>query len=85
MIEIACRQGKPVRIGVNRGSLDQELLLRLMDENSLAPEPKSAQEVMREAIIRSALQSAQRAVELGLPRERIAVSYTHLDVYKRQP
>ena len=74
MIEIACRQGKPVRIGVNWGSLDQELLLRLMDENSLAPEPKSAQEVMREAIIRSALQSAQRAVELGLARERIVLS-----------
>ncbi len=74
MIQIACRQGKPVRIGVNWGSLDQELLLRLMDENSLAPEPKSAQEVMREAIIRSALQSAQRAVELGLPRERIVLS-----------
>ena len=74
MIEIACRLGKPVRIGVNWGSLDQELLLRLMDENSLAPEPKSAQEVMREAIIRSALQSAQRAVELGLPRERIVLS-----------
>jgi (E)-4-hydroxy-3-methylbut-2-enyl-diphosphate synthase len=74
MIEIACRQGKPVRIGVNWGSLDQELLLRLMDENSLAPEPKSAREVMREAIIRSALQSAQRAVELGLPRERMVLS-----------
>ncbi|MGA2561921.1 MAG: flavodoxin-dependent (E)-4-hydroxy-3-methylbut-2-enyl-diphosphate synthase [Steroidobacteraceae bacterium] len=74
MIEIACRQGKPVRIGVNWGSLDQDLLLRLMDENSLAPEPKSAQEVMREAIIRSALQSAQRAIELGLPRERIVLS-----------
>ena len=74
MIEIACRQGKPVRIGVNWGSLDQELLLRLMDENSLAPEPKSAQEVMREAIIRSALQSAQRAVELGMPPERIVLS-----------
>jgi (E)-4-hydroxy-3-methylbut-2-enyl-diphosphate synthase len=74
MIEIACRQAKPVRIGVNWGSLDQELLLRLMDENSLAPEPKSAQEVMREAIIRSALQSAQRAIELGMPRERIVLS-----------
>src|SRR5580692_951358 len=71
MIEIACRNGKPVRIGVNWGSLDQDLLLRLMDENSLAAEPKSAQEVMREAIIRSALQSAQRAVELGMPPERI--------------
>jgi (E)-4-hydroxy-3-methylbut-2-enyl-diphosphate synthase len=74
MIEIACRQGKPVRIGVNWGSLDQELLLRLMDENSRAAEPKSAQVVMREAIVRSALQSAERAVELGLPRERIVLS-----------
>jgi (E)-4-hydroxy-3-methylbut-2-enyl-diphosphate synthase len=74
MIEIACRQGKPVRIGVNWGSLDQDLLLRLMDENSLAPEPKSAQEVMREAIVRSALQSAERAVELGMARERIVLS-----------
>src|SRR6204780_4318795 len=69
MIEIACRNNKPVRIGVNWGSLDQDLLLRLMDENSLASEPKSAQEVMREAIVRSALQSAERAVELGMARE----------------
>jgi (E)-4-hydroxy-3-methylbut-2-enyl-diphosphate synthase len=74
MIEIACRQGKPVRIGVNWGSLDQDLLVRLMDENSRAEEPKSAQEVMREAIVRSALDSAERAVELGLPRERIVLS-----------
>jgi len=74
MIEIACREGKPVRIGVNWGSLDQDLLLRLMDENSSAPEPKSAQEVMREAIVRSALDSAERAVELGMARERIVLS-----------
>ena len=74
MIEIACREGKPVRIGVNWGSLDQDLLLRLMDENSRAPEPKSAQEVMREAIVRSALDSAERAVELGMARERIVLS-----------
>jgi (E)-4-hydroxy-3-methylbut-2-enyl-diphosphate synthase len=74
MIAIACRYGKPVRIGVNWGSLDQDLLLRLMDENSRAAEPKSAQEVMREAIVRSALDSAERAVELGMPRERIVLS-----------
>jgi (E)-4-hydroxy-3-methylbut-2-enyl-diphosphate synthase len=74
MIEIACRQGKPVRIGVNWGSLDQELLVRLMDENSRLHEPASAQEVMREAIVRSALDSAERAMELGMPRERIVLS-----------
>jgi (E)-4-hydroxy-3-methylbut-2-enyl-diphosphate synthase len=74
MIEIACRQGKPVRIGVNWGSLDQELLLRLMDDNSRLAEPASAQEVMREAIVRSAIDSAARAIELGMPRERIVLS-----------
>src|ERR1039458_4569575 len=74
MIEIACANGKPVRIGVNWGSLDQGLLLRLMDDNSRAAQPKSAQEVMREAIVRSALESAERAVELGMPRERIVLS-----------
>jgi (E)-4-hydroxy-3-methylbut-2-enyl-diphosphate synthase len=74
MIEIACRNNKPVRIGVNWGSLDQDLLLRLMDENSRKSEPDSAQEVMRDAIVRSALDSAERAVELGLPRDRIVLS-----------
>src|SRR5579863_9302977 len=74
MIEIACKHSKPVRIGVNWGSLDQDLLLRLMDENSRLAEPKSAQEVMREAIVRSALDSAARAIELGMPRERIVLS-----------
>ncbi|MFI4905096.1 MAG: flavodoxin-dependent (E)-4-hydroxy-3-methylbut-2-enyl-diphosphate synthase [Steroidobacteraceae bacterium] len=74
MIEIACRNGKPVRIGVNWGSLDQDLLVRLMDENSRRSEPHSAQEVMRDAIVRSALDSATRAVELGLPRDRIVLS-----------
>jgi len=74
MIEIACKQGKPVRIGVNWGSLDQELLLRLMDDNSRLAEPASAQAVMREAIVRSALESAGRAIELGMPRERIVLS-----------
>jgi (E)-4-hydroxy-3-methylbut-2-enyl-diphosphate synthase len=74
MIEIACRNDKPVRIGVNWGSLDQDLLVRMMDENSRRTEPLSAQQVMREAIVRSALDSAERAVELGLPRSRIVLS-----------
>ena len=74
MIEIACRNNKPVRIGVNWGSLDQDLLLRLMDENSRKSEPSSAQEVMRDAIVRSALDSAQRAVDIGLTRDRIVLS-----------
>jgi (E)-4-hydroxy-3-methylbut-2-enyl-diphosphate synthase len=74
MIEMACRYEKPVRIGVNWGSLDQELLTRLMDENSRAPQPMSAQGVMREAVVVSALDSAARAVELGLSRDRIVLS-----------
>jgi len=74
MIEIACRLEKPVRIGVNWGSLDQDLLARLMDENNALPQPASAQTVMREAIVRSALDSAQLAVSLGLPREKIILS-----------
>ena len=74
MIETACRYAKPVRIGVNWGSLDQELLTRLMDENSAAAAPSTAQEVMRRAVVLSALQSAARAEELGLPHERIILS-----------
>ena len=74
MIEFACKYEKPVRIGVNWGSLDQDLLTRMMDENNSRPEPLSAQEIMREAVVASALESAERAVELGLPRERIILS-----------
>jgi (E)-4-hydroxy-3-methylbut-2-enyl-diphosphate synthase len=74
MIEIACREAKPVRIGVNWGSLDQDLLARLMDENNALPRPLPAQQVMREAIVRSCLESAERAVQLGLARERIVLS-----------
>jgi (E)-4-hydroxy-3-methylbut-2-enyl-diphosphate synthase len=74
MIEIACRYGKPVRIGVNWGSLDSDLLTRLMDENSARAEPLDAQEVMRSAVVLSALGSAQRAEELGLPHDRIVLS-----------
>jgi (E)-4-hydroxy-3-methylbut-2-enyl-diphosphate synthase len=74
MIEAACRFGKPVRIGVNWGSLDQELLARLMDENGRRAQPLDARAVMREALISSALESARRAEELGLPGDRIVLS-----------
>jgi (E)-4-hydroxy-3-methylbut-2-enyl-diphosphate synthase len=74
MIEIACRNERPVRIGVNWGSLDQDLLVRMMDENSRSSAPRSAQEIMREAIVRSAQDSAERAVELGMARDRIVLS-----------
>ncbi len=74
MIEVACRHQKPVRIGVNWGSLDQDLLTRLMDENSKSASPSSALDVMREAIVVSALDSAARAVELGLRADQIVIS-----------
>ncbi|HJS91946.1 MAG TPA: flavodoxin-dependent (E)-4-hydroxy-3-methylbut-2-enyl-diphosphate synthase [Steroidobacteraceae bacterium] len=74
MIETACRYGKPVRIGVNWGSLDQDLLTRLMDENSTRAEPLSAQQIMRNAVVLSALDSARRAEELGLAHDRIILS-----------
>jgi (E)-4-hydroxy-3-methylbut-2-enyl-diphosphate synthase len=74
MIETAIRYRKPVRIGVNWGSLDQELLARLMDENARHAEPLDAAEVMREAVIRSALESAKQAEAWGLPAQRIVVS-----------
>ncbi len=74
MIEFACRYRKPVRIGVNWGSLDQDLLTRMMDENSRLPEPQDALEVLREATVVSALASAARAEELGLPHDAIVIS-----------
>jgi (E)-4-hydroxy-3-methylbut-2-enyl-diphosphate synthase len=74
MIETACRHGKPVRIGVNWGSLDQDLLTRLMDENSAQPSPLDARQVTRNAVVLSAVSSAERAIELGLPRDRIILS-----------
>jgi len=74
MIETACRYDKPVRIGVNWGSLDQDLLTRLMDENSKQARPLDANDVMREALVVSALESAQRAEEIGLPHDRIVIS-----------
>jgi (E)-4-hydroxy-3-methylbut-2-enyl-diphosphate synthase len=74
MIELACRYDKPVRIGVNWGSLDQDLLARIMDENAKRPEPLDSVEMMRMAMVTSALESAGKAVELGLPADRIILS-----------
>jgi (E)-4-hydroxy-3-methylbut-2-enyl-diphosphate synthase len=74
MIEIACRNDKPVRIGVNWGSLDQELLSRLMDENARSADPLDSESVTREALVASALDSAARAEALGIPGDRIVLS-----------
>jgi len=74
MIETACQYDKPVRIGVNWGSLDQELLGRMMDDNARRQTPADAASVMREALVTSALDSARRAEELGLPGDRIILS-----------
>ncbi len=74
IIEIALEKNKPVRIGVNWGSLDQELLTRLMDENAGAPDPRDAAEVMHEAIVQSATLSAIRAEELGMTADKIILS-----------
>ena len=74
IIDLALKHAKPVRIGVNWGSLDQELLTRLMDENAVSPNPKDARGVMHEAIVQSALLSAARAEELGMGPEQIMLS-----------
>ena len=74
LIEFAIRYGKPVRIGANWGSLDQALAAQLMDENHARETPWDAGRVLREALIRSAVDSGERAVELGLPRDRIVLS-----------
>jgi (E)-4-hydroxy-3-methylbut-2-enyl-diphosphate synthase len=74
MIEVAIRNHKPVRIGVNWGSLDQDLLTRLMDENSKSADPMDARDVTREALVVSALESAKRAEELGLGSDHIVIS-----------
>lgn len=74
LIEFAIRYGKPVRIGANWGSLDQALAAQLMDENHTRDIPWDAGRVLREALIRSAVDSAERAVEIGLPRDRIVLS-----------
>jgi (E)-4-hydroxy-3-methylbut-2-enyl-diphosphate synthase len=80
MIEHALKWDKPVRIGVNWGSLDQDLLSRLMDENARLPEPHPASHVLREALVVSAVGSAQRADALGLPGDRIVLSCKVSDV-----
>ena len=74
MIETACRYDRPVRIGVNWGSLDQDLLARMMDDNAALHRPRDSREVMKEALIVSALESARRAEELGLGHDRIVIS-----------
>jgi (E)-4-hydroxy-3-methylbut-2-enyl-diphosphate synthase len=74
IVEMAIKYGKTVRIGANWGSLDQELLLKLMDENAASANPKDARAVMREAMVQSALLSAVRAEEIGLARDRIILS-----------
>jgi (E)-4-hydroxy-3-methylbut-2-enyl-diphosphate synthase len=74
MIETACRFDRPVRIGVNWGSLDQELLARLMDENNQRPQPRDTRELIHEVMVASALESARRAAQIGLAKERIILS-----------
>src|SRR6516164_2539234 len=74
IIEIANKNNKPVRIGANWGSLDQELLTKLMEENAGSPNPRDARAVTREAMVQSALLSAARAEELGMPKDRIILS-----------
>ncbi|HWW34804.1 MAG TPA: flavodoxin-dependent (E)-4-hydroxy-3-methylbut-2-enyl-diphosphate synthase [Xanthobacteraceae bacterium] len=74
IVETAIRHDKPVRIGANWGSLDQELLTHLMDENSRSKTPAGARDVTREAMVQSALLSAERAEEIGLPRSKIIIS-----------
>lgn len=80
MIGVAKKYDKAVRIGVNWGSLDQDLIVRMMDENSRLADPRAANEITREALIMSALQSAQRAEELGLAHDRIVLSCKVSDV-----
>lgn len=74
MIEVALENDRPVRIGVNWGSLDQQLLARLMDENARLPDPRESREVLIETMVVSALESAAAATEIGLPRNRIILS-----------
>ena len=80
MIETALKYGKPVRIGVNWGSLDQELLTALMDENAASKNPLGAGEITRHAMVEAALRSAARAEEIGMGREMIVLSCKMSDV-----
>lgn len=89
LIEIALKYDKPVRIGVNWGSLDQDLLTQMMDENARLPTPKESQEILHEAMVASALNSAQRAEQLGLGHDKLILSCKMsgvqdlIDVYRR--
>tara|TARA_R110002073_G_scaffold15591_5_gene61174 strand:+ start:2556 stop:3794 length:1239 start_codon:yes stop_codon:yes gene_type:complete len=74
LIEVACKYDKPIRIGVNWGSLDPAMLVRIMDENARSKDPQDAKYVMREALIASALESAAKAEEIGLSRDKIILS-----------
>lgn len=74
LIELAIKYEKPIRIGVNWGSLDQQLLAQMMEENNKLEEPLGSDEVLRRALVRSAVESADAAVALGLPKEQIAIS-----------
>ncbi len=74
MIDLACRYDRPIRIGVNWGSLDQDLIVRLMDENARSAVPREAEQVMHEAMVQSAISSAERAMQLGLPKDHIILS-----------
>src|ERR1043165_3482797 len=74
IVEMAIKHNKPVRIGANWGSLDQELLTKLMDENTASPNPQDARAITREAMVQSALISGARAEEIGLPRDKIILS-----------
>jgi len=80
MIEVACRYNKPVRIGVNAGSIDAALLTQLMDENAAKGSPLTAQQIFRETMVRSALDSAAAAQQLGLPQDKIIISVKMSDV-----
>ncbi len=80
MVRVAMDHGKPVRIGVNWGSLDQALLAKMMDENAGRPNPKAAKDIMREALVVSAVESARLAEEVGLGRDRIILSCKVSDV-----
>ncbi|MDD9892226.1 MAG: flavodoxin-dependent (E)-4-hydroxy-3-methylbut-2-enyl-diphosphate synthase [Gammaproteobacteria bacterium] len=80
MIEVACKYNKPVRIGVNAGSLDAALLTKLMDDNAKLAKPLDAKVIFREAMVRSALDSAEAARSIGLPQEKIILSVKMSDV-----
>ena len=74
MVECAIQYDKPIRVGVNWGSLDQDLSTKLMDDNSKLAEPKAADEIMREALVLSTLLSAKKAEDIGLPANKIVIS-----------